>query len=323
MKFNSTWGFVFVLMISFSNCGGPDIAFDPTGVYKMTVQNKRGTYAGQLELVGRSGDYFGELLLEYERPRKFAVGGQHVTADSMIFFLPGDGYLRLYQDSLEWSGDFKYFGLTAEISAVRDINSISKLNHLTGLKPIARNVISTRLQETFPTVNASGDKMIFTREDVIMESRFDGSSWSMPDTLKFSGSYPDRSPYFIPGSEDILFTSRRPPINSGSSKPSSKNNLWKVNYNKASYDLVSPLPHPVNVDTIGDYHGSISGNGTIYFISYGRPGGFGRSDIYRAELVNGKYEVNNLGGTINTEKSEADVFIDPEERFLLFAATDF
>lgn len=66
----------------------------------------------------------------------------------------------------------------------------------------------------------------------------------------------------------------------------------------------------------------MSAKGNVFFVSYNRVGGFGRSDIYKGTPSNNGYNVENLGNTINTKNSEADAFIDPEELFLLFASTN-
>ena len=67
----------------------------------------------------------------------------------------------------------------------------------------------------------------------------------------------------------------------------------------------------------------MAANGNLYFVSYNRPGGFGRSDLYVAKPgVNSSYQVGNLGPNINTDKSEADVYIAPDESYLLMATTD-
>jgi hypothetical protein len=48
----------------------------------------------------------------------------------------------------------------------------------------------------------------------------------------------------------------------------------------------------------------------------------GRADIYRAPRIDGVYrEVLNLGPVINTEHSEYDLVIAPDESFLVFSST--
>jgi hypothetical protein len=62
---------------------------------------------------------------------------------------------------------------------------------------------------------------------------------------------------------------------------------------------------------------TVTRDGTLYFQSR-REGGFGGSDIYRAELVNGSYiKPENLGESINSEHNEGDVFIAADESYLI------
>ena len=98
--------------------------------------------------------------------------------------------------------------------------------------------------------------------------------------------------------------------------------MWKVNKTNNNWSSPKPLPFPINIDTLGDYHGAAIDTNIFYLISYNRIGGYGRSDIYSAKKnINGNFEINNLGKSINSENSEADVYIAPNEEYLLFAST--
>jgi len=64
----------------------------------------------------------------------------------------------------------------------------------------------------------------------------------------------------------------------------------------------------------------LAANGTIYFGS-DRPGGRGRTDLYRAPRVDaGFLEVENLGPVVNSEADEYEPCIAPDESFLVFMA---
>ena len=66
---------------------------------------------------------------------------------------------------------------------------------------------------------------------------------------------------------------------------------------------------------------TIADNGNLYFGS-GRSGGRGRSDIYVAKWVDGKYDrPGNLGDSINTADNEYEPYIAPDESYLIFMAT--
>ena len=61
-------------------------------------------------------------------------------------------------------------------------------------------------------------------------------------------------------------------------------------------------------------------DGTMYFFS-NRKGGFGKSDIYHSRLENGEYKVvKNLSSPVNSEFSDYDSFIAPDESYLIFSS---
>ena len=69
-----------------------------------------------------------------------------------------------------------------------------------------------------------------------------------------------------------------------------------------------------------DSYPTLTTRGDLYFCSR-REGGKGRHDIYRARLVNGRFERSeNLGSPINTEQSDFDPFIAPDESYIIFAS---
>jgi Tol biopolymer transport system component len=77
---------------------------------------------------------------------------------------------------------------------------------------------------------------------------------------------------------------------------------------------------PINMEDYHDANPCFTRNGTLYFTSQ-REGGFGRSDIYRAELENGKYvKAENLGPVINTEFSEFDNQVALDESYIVFVS---
>jgi Tol biopolymer transport system component len=65
---------------------------------------------------------------------------------------------------------------------------------------------------------------------------------------------------------------------------------------------------------------SIARTGTIYFSAFIN-GGYGGSDIYKSEFINGKYTApKNLGEKINSENSVSAVYISPDEDYIVFSS---
>jgi Tol biopolymer transport system component len=65
---------------------------------------------------------------------------------------------------------------------------------------------------------------------------------------------------------------------------------------------------------------SITKDGRIYYMSSIRKG-YGETDLYRSEFIDGKYsDGQNLGGMINTKYIELDSFVAPDESYLIFCS---
>ncbi len=312
-----------LLLLILSNCSDEPDELNPVGTYHLEVQGIRSIDSGMLEIGGENDDYFGRLTFTGSRNREYSVGMEFLSADSMSFYLAGGGYLRIARRDTNWIGEFKYFGLNGDIIANinGDLDNYreSEFERITKVKPISWGIISTSAQETFPSFDPVRKELYFTRSSGIYSSVKMDQSWSEPVLLPFSNTYNYSAPYLSDDGNTLVFTSNRPLEESGET---TRNNVWSVNRDtEGNWAEPKIYPEPINIDSLGDYHAAISANNSLYFVSYNRDGGFGRSDLYKAIESNSEYLVENLGPTINTEFSEADVYIDPEERFLLFIST--
>ena len=315
---NMKWlSLLIALFITFVSCNQSKDSI--SGNYKLTVENMKNVSSGELEIVGAGNDYFGKIVFHGKRERTFELGMQFQNRDSMYFSLPGNGgFVSLKAEDSNWKGKFKYFGLQADIIAQRIADPSEELKNLLSLRPLGEGIISSEKEESFPTYDSTNEILYFTRDQKLFSSHWNGSQWEVPIQLPFSKKYNDSAPYLFNKGSSLLFTSNRPI----DSNESNKKNLWTVSRTANGWTEPSPLPHPINIDTLGDYHGAITSDANIYFISYNRKGGYGRSDIYHGkEDESGDYKVYNLGPQINSELSEADVYIDPNGDYILFAST--
>ena len=292
---------------------------DWTGRYALEINGMKNTTSGELEVVGDPGDYFGRIVFHSSRERVYEVGLKYADRDSMFFILPGGGgELALAKRDSMWQGRFRYFGIRADVKAKNMGPPSTELASLTALKPLAPGVISTDQEESFPSYDHLNQTIYFCRDQKLYASTLDGSTWSIPTQLPFSADYNDSAPYVFSDGSALLFTSDRPLPGSDANKK----NLWQVDKTSEGWSTPVALPFPINIDTLGDYHGAVAASGNVYFISYNRPGGLGRSDIFLAsQSPNGNFDLLHWNGPINSDKSEADVYIDPEEKYLLFAST--
>ncbi len=290
------------------------------GTYDLTVEGLKSCTNGLLEIVGEDGDFFGKITFYAKRERVYEVGLTEHVNDSLSFILPGNGgYLKIKKQGPLVSGKFKYFGVRAEIEGKRVGPPAEELMKLVAFKPLAWNTISTLQEESFPSFDVKNQLLYFTRDQKLYSSSLASASWDEPEQLPFSDDTNDSAPYVFNDGNSLLFTSNR--RTSEEQATGGKKNLWRIDKTKNQWGRPQLLPNPINIDSVGDYHGAISEKGNIYYVSYNREGGFGRSDIYKGQIKNEVGEFENLGQVINTSKSESDVFIDPQEKYLLFVST--
>lgn len=141
--------------------------------------------------------------------------------------------------------------------------------------------------------------------------------WSKPVALPFSDTnYSDADPAFSPGGE-LYFISNRPTHPGDTIKDY---DIWKV-----TRTSTKQWSQPVNVKELNspenEYYISFTAKGNAYFSS-SRKGGYGEEDIYFSKYANNKFEVpENIGGSINTSRSEYDPFITANGFALIFTSS--
>lgn len=95
-----------------------------------------------------------------------------------------------------------------------------------------------------------------------------------------------------------------------------------------SYKMRNKWSIPINAgkkinSNKNEYYVSFSSNGTMYFAP-NKNAGVNREhdfDIYYSSKINGKYsEPVRLSNSINTKRYEADVFISPDESYMIFCS---
>ena len=193
--------------------------------------------------------------------------------------------------------------------------------------------ISSPTGESWYSVNGEGNRVLFGRHSenwsshTIWEMVRDATGeWSEAAVAPFSGEYNDRAARFYTVLDAVLFSSDRPlpgedgPDYVGSDKRAGAVfNLWVVAHDGDKWMPAEPFE--ILNSEADDFHASASNMGAIFFAST-RDGGRGGADIYRAELAATGYVVAPLAGDVNSEYSESDLFVDPDERFMIVVRTD-
>jgi hypothetical protein len=161
-------------------------------------------------------------------------------------------------------------------------------------------VISTTGNETGAAFTPDGRSVYYAvgtanwSFSAIVVSHFKDGHWGTPEMASFSGQYRDQFPVISPDGSRLFFASARP-VNG---QPKTNTDIWVVVKTPSGWSEPQNLGAPVN--TVSEETSPfVTRDGTLYFTS-NRPGGKGRTDLYRSRLIDGKYtEPENLGPEIN------------------------
>ena len=151
----------------------------------------------------------------------------------------------------------------------------------------------------------------------IYVTQFSSGRWSKPQMAPFSGRHRDADPFVTADGQHLYFISDRPV--DGRAKEDM--DIWVMDRTKGgAWGEPRNLGAPVN-STGSEWLPRLSAGGAIYFGS-DRPGGLGRTDLYRAASTGGRFKPpENLGPAINSPADEYEPCIAPDESFLVFMAS--
>jgi Tol biopolymer transport system component len=207
-----------------------------------------------------------------------------------------------------------------------DLSAQSESGIPSRLELVAAGVVSTDGGEAFPSLTPDGNSLYFATHERgwtgfhIVVSYLEDGKWTAPSPATFNSSYNDRAPFVSPDGSMLLFSSDRPLPDARSSRAGSFNLWFVTRSSEGAWSDPRPVPG-VNSRT-NDFHAAATAGGTLYFSS-NRPGGYGQYDLYRAEPEGDGYATPvNLGPTINTAGEETDVYVSPDESYLIVIATE-
>jgi Tol biopolymer transport system component len=186
----------------------------------------------------------------------------------------------------------------------------------------APGVVSTTTREWSTAFSPDGRELFFGVDTpdraYILHTKEGKDGWTEPVLASFSGRYSDYDLTMSPDGNRLYFTSLRPADGTGPEVESP--DIWYVVRNDFGWGEPVRIPAPINTAD-RELYPSVSKDGYLYFFS-SRPGGFGRSDLYRATLTNGGFgDPENLGPMVNTEDSEGDVCVSPDGDYIVFTSS--
>tara|TARA_R110000796_G_scaffold252640_2_gene389825 strand:+ start:77576 stop:78505 length:930 start_codon:yes stop_codon:yes gene_type:complete len=206
----------------------------------------------------------------------------------------------------------------------------SKLKYLGQAPPtvnpkiFAPNFISTQGTSEFGSVfNQKATEFYYGVEvngkSEIRFTRLEGNSWSKPKTLLSHPVYSVNDPFLSPDEKRLYFISQRS-IDGLAAKQDY--DIWYIERDKSEWSLEMVNAGPSINSNKNEYYISFTVSGDIYFAS-NRAASEERQhdfDIYFSKNNNhNSFQLATpLNDSINTNSYEADVFIDPNEEYLIF-----
>ena len=170
------------------------------------------------------------------------------------------------------------------------------------------------------TFTPDGQTVVFTkvaagRPLTLMQSHWRDGRWTTPERLPFSGTYRDLDPAFSPDGGRLYFSSRRP-AGPSPADTMSLDDTWYVDRVGSGWGTPVRAAGAVNSEAV-DMYPSVTRRGTLYFDSSRSR----RRMAYRADALpgGGWAEPVLLDVAINGDSGSSNLFVDPDERFVVFA----
>jgi hypothetical protein len=179
--------------------------------------------------------------------------------------------------------------------------------------------VSTGQFESHPAFDPRTGDFYFVRSSPgfqgwkILRRRCFRSDAPRTEPFPFAGPGVEADPFFTPDGKRLYFISSRPdpPAKTGKDL-----DIWYVERSRdGAWGAPVRLPEPVN-SSAQEWFPRLARDGTLTFGS-GRPGGFGKTDIYSARLVHGRWDVRNLGGAVSTPDDDYEFEPSRDGRFAI------
>ncbi|MEQ8361944.1 MAG: hypothetical protein RH948_03690 [Cyclobacteriaceae bacterium] len=142
--------------------------------------------------------------------------------------------------------------------------------------------------------------------------------WSEPRALLPDEKYGHNDPFLSPDEQRLYFISKR--SGDGLSEKDD-HDIWYVERTEVGWSQPINAGPNINSDK-NEYYISFTRSGTMYFSSNIKEENRNDFDIYYSRNVNESFQKPvALGDSVNTSAYEADVFVDPDESYIIFCAS--
>ena len=162
--------------------------------------------------------------------------------------------------------------------------------------------------------------VIINGKPQIRLSKFDNKGWTPPKTVIGSAKYEYNDPFLSHDEKRLFFISDRAIDGTGDKKDF---DIWYLERKPDGWSDV-PINAGPSINTKkNEYYISITKTGTMYFSSNGGTDQASDKnyDVRFSRFSRGAFMPSvPLGNAVNTKQYEADVFISPDEQYMIFCA---
>jgi len=191
-------------------------------------------------------------------------------------------------------------------------------------KIFAPGFISKENESEFGSIFSKDGSEFYYAVDIngkaeIRYTKFENQRWSNPKTIISHDKYGYNDPFLSPNENELFYISDMPKNEKDTIRDL---DIWY------SEKIDNQWSDPINAGDMinsdkNEYYISFTSNGTMYFTSNKneKENRLHDFDIYSATRINGIFnKPEKLSDSINTKRYEADVFISPDESYLIFSS---
>ncbi|MFK7821853.1 MAG: TolB family protein [Planctomycetaceae bacterium] len=152
-------------------------------------------------------------------------------------------------------------------------------------------------------------------------THFKNGEWAKPrPLLPNEKTYKYVDPHLSPDEKRLYFIYTKPIELRGAPKRQMFD-IWYVERRGSGWGQPINIGSPISTNNANEYYVSLTSKGTIYFGS--NRASRNNFDLYSARLgADGRYQSPQpLAGKVNTDRYEADIFVSPDESYVVFSSS--
>ena len=152
----------------------------------------------------------------------------------------------------------------------------------------------------------------------LYRSTHDGSRWSDPELVPFTGSFHTYEPTISPDGTVMVFNSIRPYPDG---RMPERNDLWVSERADGDWGLPRRIEE-ISTFEAEESYGALAGDGTLVFLKAVEVADGSPYDLYQSRYVNGRFEPATRHPVSSDRWGEGDPWLSPDGRVLIFTRWD-